>query len=52
MMTQRNEFSESLQYPISGVHALITSLFEQKKRYNFEKNNEKKQNLAIEYDIK
>ena len=52
MFVQRKDFSESLQYPINGDRALITSLFEQKKRYNFEKNAEKKHNLAIEYDVK
>ncbi|CAI2363332.1 unnamed protein product [Moneuplotes crassus] len=48
----RSEFRENLNYPINGVRQLITSLYEQKKRINFEKKLSKKENLCAEFDIK
>jgi hypothetical protein len=52
MIVKRDEFRDNMQYPINGVRQLITALFEQKKRYKFEKKPDKKQKLAIEYDVK
>jgi hypothetical protein len=48
----RSDFRDNIQYPINGVRQLITALYEQKKRYNFEKKPDKKQKLAEEYDAK